>query len=490
VACGAEPGGGASVSIAVHNGHSGHNGDNGQNGHNGDGPHGPRVAIVGGGLAGISAALDCAAGGAQVTLLESRPRLGGAAYSVQRHGLQVDNGQHVFLRCCTAYRDLLGRIGALDGVTLQPRLEIPVLAPGRDPVWLRRDSLPAPIHLARSLVGYRFLSIRERISAARAMVALGRVDSDDPGADAQAFGDWLRKHGQSEAAIERLWALIARPTLNLSPDDASLAQAAQVFQTGLLADASAGDIGWARVPLSEIHDVPARRALAAAGVDVHLRWRARAIVPGPDGGFLIESNGLPTVHSDVAIVAVPHDRAAGLIPGRPDGGGEIARLGSSPIVNLHVVYDRRVFELPFAAGVDTPVQYVFDRTASAGLTEGQYLAVSLSAADEENRMSADELQDRYVAALAELIPAARDAQVEQFFVIREHAATFRAAPGARAMRPGARTRWPGLVLAGSWTDTGWPATMEGAVRSGRAAAVEALAAPNAATRSLATAGTR
>jgi squalene-associated FAD-dependent desaturase len=434
------------------------------------------VAVIGGGLAGITAALDCARGGARVTLLESRPRLGGAAYSVLRHDLQVDNGQHVFLRCCTEYLDLLGRLGARDGVTLQPRLAIPVLAPGRPPVWLRRTGLPAPLHLARSLIGYRFLTVGERIAAARAMTALRGVDPDDPAADARSFGDWLREHGQSPAAIERLWELIARPTLNLVPDDASLAQAAYVFQTGLLTTAAAGDIGWARVPLAEIHDVASQRALACAGVDVHLRTRAEAIIRAPEGGFQIEVSGRPTVHADAVVVAVPHDRVGRLVPRSADVPASVAGLGSSPIVNLHVVYDRPVLDLPFAAGVDTPVQWVFDRTASAGATGGQYLAVSLSAADAESRMTVQELRERYLPALADLLPPAREARVERFFVTREHAATFRASPGARASRPGPRTREPGLVLAGAWTDTGWPATMEGAVRSGAAAAREALAA--------------
>jgi squalene-associated FAD-dependent desaturase len=450
-----------------------------------------RVAVVGGGLAGITAALDCARGGAQVTLLESRPRLGGAAYSVQRNGLNVDNGQHVFLRCCTSYRELLGRLDALDGVTLQDRLAIPVLAPGRPLVWLRRNGLPAPLHLAQSLIRYRFLSLRERIAAALAMTALRGVDPDDPAADARSFGAWLREHGQSPAAIERLWGLIVRPTLNLEAEDASLAQAAYVFQTGLLSSASAGDIGWARVPLSEIHDVASRRALSRAGVEVHLRMRAEAILAGPDGGFSIEASGRPTVHADAVILAVPNDRVCRLVPACAEVPATVAQLGSSPIVNLHVVYDRQVLDLPFVAGVDTPVQYVFDRTASAGASGGrQYLAVSLSAAEAESRMSVQELRERYVPALAALLPAARDARVDQFFVTREHAATFRAAPGARVRRPGPRTNLPGLVLAGAWTDTGWPATMEGAVRSGAAAAREALAAVGTGAAALTMAGAR
>ena len=436
-----------------------------------------RVAVVGGGLAGIASALDCADAGADVTLLESRFRLGGAAYSFSRDGLRADNGQHVFLRCCTAYRELLARLRATDLVALQPRLAIPVLSPGRRPAWLRRSALPAPFHLAPSLARYPFLTLRERVGVARAMRALDAVDPDDPTSDAQSFGDWLAEHGQGPAAIDAIWALIIRPTLNLVPADASLAQAAQVFQTGLLRDAAAGDVGYARVPLSQIHDTAARRALAAAGADVRLRAGVTAITAEADGRFAVEVSGAPTLAADAVVLAVPHDRAARLLPaGALDDASRLSALGRSPIVNVHVVYDRRVLELPFAAGVGTPVQWVFDRTASAAVERGQYLVVSLSAGDAELGMTVDELRDRYLPALAELLPPAREARVENLFVTREHSATFRAAPGARSLRPGPRTELPGLALAGSWTDTGWPATMEGAVRSGHAAAREALSA--------------
>jgi squalene-associated FAD-dependent desaturase len=439
-----------------------------------------RVAVIGGGLAGIAAALDCADAGAEVTLLESRFRLGGAAYSFSRDGLRADNGQHVFLRCCTAYRSLLDRLGAADSVALQPRLAIPVLAPDRRRVaWLRRaPGLPAPLQLAPSLARYPLLGVRERIGVARAMRALDAVDPDDPAADRRSLGDWLAEHGQGPAAIDAVWGLIIRPTLNLDPAEASLAQAAQVFQTGLLRDASAGDVGHARVPLGQIHDVAARRTLRAAGVDVRLRAGVTAITPEAAGGFAVEISGAPTLAADALVLAVPHDRAARLLPqGALAEPGRLAALDRSPIVNLHLLYDRRVLDLPFAAGVRTPVQWVFDRTKSAGLDRGQYLVVSLSAADAELGMTVDELRDRYLPALASLLPAARNARVENLFVTREHSATFRAAPGARANRPGPRTELPGLALAGSWTDTGWPATMEGAVRSGHAAARIALAAP-------------
>jgi squalene-associated FAD-dependent desaturase len=435
-----------------------------------------RVTVIGGGLAGISAALDCADAGGSVTLLEARGRLGGAAYSFTRDGVGADNGQHVFLRCCTSYRDLLERLGAGDAVTLQRRLEIPVLAPGRPPTRLWRSSLPAPLHLAAAMSRYPLLGLRERAGVARAMRALNSVDPDDPRADARSFADWLLEHGQSDQAIEAVWSLIVRPTLNLAPKDASLAQAAYVFQAGLLRDRTAGDIGYARAPLSEIHDRAATAALHRAGVEVRLRRGVTGIVPA-NGGFRVELNGAPTVESDVVIVAVQPDRLARLAP--PAAGIDrdaLARLGASPIVNLHFVFDRRVTEHEFAAGVNTPVQWLFDRTRSARIERGQYLVISLSAADAELGATSTELRERYEQALRELLPGARDAAVETFFVTREHAATFRAGPGSRKLRPGARTDLPGFVIAGSWTDTGWPATMEGAVRSGHAAAHEALVA--------------
>lgn len=436
-----------------------------------------RVAVIGGGLAGITAALECSRAGTSVTLLESRGRLGGAAYSFTREGIRADNGQHVFLRCCTAYRELLEQIEASHLVTLQPRLDIPVLGPGGKRASLRRSDLPAPLHLAPALGRYGFLTAAERFSVARAMAALNRIDFEDPAADERSFGDWLRAHRQSARAVDAIWGLIVRPTLNLEPADASLAQAAQVFQVGLLRDRTAGDIGYARAPLSEIHDVAARRTLVGHGVEVRLRHGATTILPADDS-FRIEISGAPTLSADVVVVAVPPDRAGRLLPASAAvDRARLARLGRSPIVNVHVVYDRRVMELPFAAGVGTPLQYVFDRTETSGIDAGQYLVVSLSAADAELEMAVEELHDRYLPALAELFPAAAGAGVETFFVTREHSATFRAAPGTRALRPAAETPLPGLVLAGSWTDTGWPATMEGAVRSGRTAAQAALAAP-------------
>jgi squalene-associated FAD-dependent desaturase len=434
-----------------------------------------RIVVVGGGVAGTTAALDCARAGAEVTLLESRGRLGGAAYSFARDGIRVDNGQHVFLRCCSAYRDLLGRLDANHLVSVQPRLDITVLRPGHTRARLRRSRLPAPLHLAGSLARYPLLAPRDRLRLVGALHALGQLDCDDERLDARSFGEWLSARRQGPDAIAAIWELIGRPTLNLRPDAASLAQAAQVFQVGLLRESSAADVGYARVPLSEIHDVAARRALAGAGVDVRLRHGVSAVVARA-GRFDVEISGLPTRHADAVILAVAPARCVQLLPSASRARvRELTRLGTSPIVNLHVVYDRPVLDVPLAAAVHSPVQWLFDRTAGSGVRRGQYLAVSLSAADEELWMTVAQLRARFLPALGELLGT--DAKVDEFFVTREHAATFRAVPGARAHRPGPRTAVPGLVLAGSWTDTGWPATLESAVRSGHAAAHEALTRP-------------
>lgn len=437
---------------------------------------GRRVVVIGGGLAGIAAALDCAAAGAQVTLVEVRRRLGGAAYSFEREGMHLDNGQHVFLRCCHAYRALLARLGSERHVAVQERLEIPVMSPGKPTVTLRRGSLPPPLHLAGALARYPHLKPAQRLSAALAARALSALDPADPEIDRRTLGEFLGDLGQNEQSLAALWDLIALPTLNVPAAQASLALGAFVFQTGLLASADAGDIGFHVGTLAQTIGEPAERALIDAGVEFRLGWRAQGLVRTA-GGFEVESSE-DGLSAEAVVVALPHARAARLIePLLAPTAAALDRIGSSPIVNVHVVYDRVVCEEPFAAGVGTLVQYLFDRSAAAGAPPGcQYLAVSLSGAEREMQLSVDELRERYVPALAELLPAARGANVESFFVTREHAATFRAVPGVAALRPGPRTDVAGLALAGAWTDTGWPATLESAVISGHAAARVALAA--------------
>ncbi len=515
----------------------------------------PRAVVIGGGLAGITAAIALAEAGAQVTLLEARPRLGGATCSFSRDGLTVDTGQHVFLGCCSAYRGLLGQLGMTAHAPLQDRFDVTVLAPSRSassggatPLAprrgrLRRTALPGPLHMLPALARYLFLSWAERAVVSRPALAMRFVDPAKPAVDEQRFGDWLAARGQNNRARRALWDLFTVSALNIAGDDASLSLAATVVKTGLLGRNNAADIGVPALPLGELHGDAAATLLAKLGARVLLGAKVSAIEPAPAPSapaaspapsapaaasapaapgdpsrprFLVrlarpaDDETLPAeIPADAVVLAVPHEMAARLIPAGALPEATVAGwsgLGASPIVNVHVIYDRKVTDLPFAAAVDSPVQWVFDRTRISGLdrlpaptstapqsaaasTQGaaadadgaggadgagqlQYLAISLSAADEYVDVPAAQLREQFVPALAELFPAAREAQVIEFFVTRERRATFRQAPGTAKLRPQAGTGLPGLVLAGAWTATGWPDTMEGAVRSGLSAAIE------------------
>ncbi|MCZ7456788.1 hydroxysqualene dehydroxylase HpnE [Streptomyces sp. WMMC940] len=451
------------------------------------------AVVVGGGLAGVTAALRLADAGLRVTLLENRPRLGGLAFSFRRGELTVDNGQHVYLRCCTAYRWFLDRVDGARLAPLQPRLDVPVLdaAHPRGPRLgrLRRTALPVPLHLAASLAGYPHLSLAERAAVGRAAFALKGLDPADPALDGIDFATWLRRHGQSPRAVEALWDLVGVATLNATAPNASMALAAMVFRTGLLSDPGAADIGWARVPLGELHDTLARKALDTAGVRTELRTRVSEVARADDGRWNVTA-GTGRLAADAVVLAVPQREAHALLPeGALDDPDRLLGIGTAPILNLHVVYDRRVLRRPFFAALGSPVQWVFDRTDASGLSAGvpggpggdarsagQYLALSQSAAEDEIDTPVPVLRERYLPELERLLPATRGARVRDFFVTRERTATFAPAPGVGRLRPAARTNAPGLCLAGSWTATGWPATMEGAVRSGLSAAGAALAA--------------
>jgi squalene-associated FAD-dependent desaturase len=453
---------------------------------------GRQVVVVGGGLAGITAAIQLRDAGIGVTLLESRPRLGGAATSYSRAGMMIDNGQHVFLRCCTSYQELLARLGVTGLVAIQDRFDVTVLAAdGR--ARLRRSALPSPLHLARALAAYPLLSVAERARVGRAALGFRFADPDSPALDQERLGDWLAARGQGERARRRLWDLFIISALNIDGDEASAGLAAKVIKTALLGRRDAADIGMATVPLGRLHADATSTLLARLGVQVRLGARATAIEQLADGGFRVRvgrgeapagdaagSEGRPAepvdpgqpLLADGIVLAVPPDQAARLAGTAGVAAPPWAGLRHSPIVNVHVVYDRKVMDMPFAAAVDSPVQWVFDKTRQAGLEGGQYLAVSVSAADDLVDVPTAAIREQFCPALERLFPAAAGAGIRDFFVTRERRATFRQAPGCGALRPSAATSVPGLTLAGAWTATGWPDTMEGAVRSGHSAVRE------------------
>ncbi|MEM7411149.1 MAG: hydroxysqualene dehydroxylase HpnE [Myxococcota bacterium] len=429
----------------------------------------PRVAVVGGGLAGLRAAVTCTDAGAEVRLFEARARLGGATWSTRKRGLVVDNGQHVFMRCCTAYRSFLDRLGVAEQAWLQDRLAVPVAAPGGPRAWIRRQSFPAPAHLGASLLRFPYLRPAERVRAGVTALRVTRLDPDDERLDRVSFGSWLHDAGVRSEAERAFWDLLIRPTLNLPGEEASLALAVKVLRTGFLDTSDAADIGFAAVPFEALHADPARQALERAGARIETRAAVSAI-DCHDEGVRLRVQGAE-VEADALVLATPPEVAAELAP---DVAGldrhGLAQLGRSAIVNLHLWFDRPVLDVPFLAGWNTPLQWIFDRTRAADVDRGQVLTVSLSAGDEWLGKSNAALREIFLPALHALLPASREAKLLEFFAVNEPAATFRQAPGCRSWRPKNATKHPRLWLAGNWTDTGWPATMESAVRSGEDAA--------------------
>jgi hydroxysqualene dehydroxylase len=433
-------------------------------------PGRPRVVVCGGGLAGIAAAVEAAGLGAEVVLVERRPFLGGKAFSFTDpdSGREVDNGQHVFLGCCPAYMRLLRLLGTLRHTSLQRRLDVPVRDRAGRRGALRAAPLPAPLHLGPSFAAYPHLSHAEKAAALRALAALSLMpERARRDLDGVSFAAWLADRGQSPGAVRRFWDLIVLPTCNDRSDRVSAALAAFVFRRGFLATSWGSAVGWSRVGLTRLVDPAARDFLRARGGRVIAGTPAAAV--RPDGVTMADGGRL---RADAVVLALPPQRVRAVAPeALPEDPG----LGTSPIVNVHVWYDRPVMDEPFTAIVDSPAQWIFNRTAMGGGDgSSHHLALSISGAREEVGVPRAELAESMRAELELLLPRARSARAVATAVVKEPQATFAAAPGQGARRPGVATPVGGLALAGAWTDTGWPATMEGAVRSGIAAARHVL----------------
>ena len=435
----------------------------------------PPILVVGAGLAGLAAALDLAEAGRDVLLLERRPYAGGKAFSFQdpRDGALLDNGQHVTMRCCTALHDLLERAGAAGLVRYQPALRVPVLDPrsGRRGAIESNPRLPPPLHLAPSLLRYPHLDALEKAALARALLPMLQAARGGHALpEGETFADWLERHGQGDRAISEFWDLIIRPTCNDRSSAVSAAQAFQVFRDGFLRDPRASAIGLFQDGLSRISDAVLQR-FAELGGRIRFNLQVRGI--GIDEtGALCARTADGEIDAAAIVLALPPAAAAQALPAewraRPPF-NVLARFETSPIVNIHMRWDRRIAPEPLTAVLDERLQFVFARPAADG---GQWLTASLSAAHDRAAMPRERLAADAERAVREAWPAARNAELLAWRTIRERDATFRPLPGIAASRPGPATPIPRLVLAGAWTDTGWPATLESAVRSGHAAAAE------------------
>jgi squalene-associated FAD-dependent desaturase len=423
-----------------------------------------RTALVaGGGLAGIAAACALADAGWAVTILEKKKRLGGMVASFPDPAGQgeLDNGEHIAIEACTELLALLGRLGVSDRLKRQPRLRIPFVSP--------EGRLAEITESAWSFLAFPFLSLGDRFRVARAVSAIGALrDADIARLDHVAAAEWLDDLGQTARAVARFWDYFVTPALNEPAARASAALAARVLRDGFAGGRHLARFALFRTPLGSVFGEAAEAHLRGKGGEVRALSALKKVrvSSGACAGFEMSDGSFAS--ADVYVLAVPHAELGEVFP------ESAPPLQHAPIVNAHLWYDRPVTDLEFFAMLDCRVQWVFNKSAIRGDPHGpQHMSCSISAAHDWAHLPSEEIAARCDAEIKRRFTS--QAALMRFVVSREPRATFSARPGTTPMRPGPKTRYPNLFLAGAWTDTGYPATMEGAVRSGNAAAKAVIA---------------
>ncbi len=440
-----------------------------------------RVVIVGGGLAGLAAGVALSKRGFRVILLEKRPFLGGRAFSFRdpETGIEVDNGQHVFVGACDQYMRFLRDIGAWQNVRMPKRLAARVIRDGKS-AWLRASSwIPGSAANLPALLGYSHVSFVGRLRLLYGMMRI-RFARREPGGplEDQIFEDWLRERGQTDETISRFWNLIVLPALNDNISEVSADAGLMLFQTALLGAPTKAAIGYPVVGLSRLAGDAAQEFITDRGSEIKLSADVAglALENGRVCGVQLESGEL--VDADSVVVALPAAATRELISSDISSADHFSPaddVETAPIVGVHIWYDTEVIDDLFVAVLDSPLQWVFNvtrmherETEDSG--NGQHIAISLSGAWQWKDKSKAELREIFVSEMARVFPAAANASVTRFITVKMLDATFRVTPGAEKNRLPQETPVPGLFLAGDWTRTGWPSTMESAVRSGNLAA--------------------
>jgi len=448
------------------------------------------VIVIGGGLAGLAAGVALADAGCSVRLFEQRPYLGGRATSyVLPNGEHVDNCQHVTLGCCTNLEDFYRRVGSADKIKFFDRLVF--LDPQGMTGIMKADFLPAPVHMTGSFLFFAPLAYPDKLSIARALAAIlfaGGRPKDAYAADPISMLAWLQRHKQTSTAIERFWRVVLVSALNEELDRTDARFGIDVFWKAFLANRTGYRMGVPSVPLAELYE-GCRIAIEKKGGEVILRSSVRSL--RFENGALKAAlfDGGREESGDSFILALPHDRTAELLSKEVRFANpslaNLEKFKVSPITGVHFWFDREVTHEPFITLLDTQTQWIFNKTALYGKEDpaapgkGQYLQLVISASYALVRKSREEIIELCLKEVRQAMPAAREAQLLKATVIKEAAATFSPEPGVDQWRPSQETKTPGLFLAGDWTATGWPATMEGAVRSGYLAAESVLRSANA-----------
>ncbi|HVW22398.1 MAG TPA: hydroxysqualene dehydroxylase HpnE [Opitutaceae bacterium] len=434
------------------------------------GDPGTRVAVVGGGVAGLSAACALAEAGMRVRLLERRSYLGGRASSFRHPGVGevIDNCQHVLFGCCTNLIGFYRRAGVLERIRWSEGMTL--IEPGGRRTVLGPSALPAPFHGLPRLLGARAFGAADKLALARAFAALARpVPPDSP----ERLAAWLARHGQTPRVVERFWRLVIASALNADLESVSLAYGAKVVRELFLNSAEAGRMGVSTVPLGELY-AGAAEFLRGRGGELVFNARVEGAAWDAAAGRWSLPDGTSAEH---LVLALPFEAVARLLPGLPAApgaaglGGELARHEHWPLCSVHLWFDREITELEHAALLDRRIHWLYHKSRfQPGRGGGSYVELVVSADRGFAALAQEEAVAQALAELGEFFPAAREARLLKSAFVKEVRATFGVPPGIDAARPGPASPWPNCWLAGDWTGTGWPSTMESAARSGHRAA--------------------
>ena len=436
-----------------------------------------RVAVVGGGVAGLAAACALAQDGYAVEVFERRPYVGGRASSYLHSGVDevIDNCQHIILGCCTQIRDLLRRAGAEDAMRWSSGITF--LEPGGRQSKLKPSLLPAPLHSTPSFITAKSLGFSDKLAIARAIAVF--LSGSGPQDDQQNFADWLRRTRQTPRAIEHFWKPVLFSALNEDPDRISLRYAAKVFREAFLFSAEAGRMGVPRVPLSEMYGQVAA-AIERAGGKVRVRSTVEGLChdEGSTRWRLRVADHVEVF--DAVVLALSFEGLQKLLPALPEEAPRgrlknlLEKFSHSPLTGIHLWFDREITELDHAVLLDTTVQWLFNASRiqpeRQSTRKGHLVELVVSASKSLVAMERQAIIDLALRELALFFPGMQEARLLKAAVVKEVRATYSIVPGLDEARPTAESGWPGLMLSGDWTATGWPSTMESAARSGYLAA--------------------
>ena len=423
----------------------------------------PRAVILGGGLAGMSAACHLLDEGWGVTLVEKRPYLGGRAFSFtdRETGQVVDNGQHVFLGCCTYYMDFLEKIGTLRRAYLQDRTRVDVVSPAGPSSSIAAGRLPKPFHMLPSFFSYKHLGVWDKLTAVYCLLRLSVTDRSKPSLQEETFGRWLRRHRQTKRTIENFWNLIVKPCVNDDVEDVSAAMGIMIFQEGLLKSPQSSRIGYAREGLSSLMGEAAQKYVKSRGGRVITGQAAAELQSDEEDGtdeYRIAGVKLSSgdiLRADAYVSALPLVNLMPLLPphlAKTSFFASLQQLQTAPIVNVYLWYDRPVMEQDFVALVDSPLQWVFNKSSIMDHSEaqGQYVTVSLSAAFDYVNQPKQAVQEMCVEAMTDAFPKAKSARVTRSLVVKQEKPPSAAspAPNASGLPPGPPSK------TSSWRATG------------------------------------